>query len=294
MLAIVIPYYRSTFFEATLKSLATQTNKNFKVYIGDDNSPNDPTQILAKYTYQFDFEYTKFETNLGKNNLVHQWNRCIDLATSSDWILILGDDDVLDANVIASFHDHKSKFENYNVVRFASCKINENGDVISNVYENPTIELATDFIFRDNRSSLSEYVFKKEQIHKIGFKNLPLAWFSDILAVLEFSNFKEIYSINEAVVSVRISAESISGTEENYKLKIKASFDFYYYLLTEKKHHFSVTKFDRLLELLTIYYLSDKKVLRHFYKTSKIYLSNFKFLGYFKFMRSFMLKIVKK
>lgn len=39
MLAIVIPYYKITFFEDTLESLAHQTDKRFKVYIGDDASP---------------------------------------------------------------------------------------------------------------------------------------------------------------------------------------------------------------------------------------------------------------
>lgn len=294
MLAIVIPYYKLSFFESTLQSLAAQSNQNFKVFIGDDNSPNSPVEILEKYKNQFDFDYTKFDVNLGKDNLVQQWNRCIELAKTYEWIMIVGDDDVLDANVVASFYKHKSQFEKYNVARFSSCIINEKGDVISNVYQNPTLELATDFIFRENRSSLSEYVFKNTQIKSIGFKQFPLAWFSDILAVLEFSNFKEIFSINDAMVSIRISDESISGTPTNYKLKNKASFDFYYYLLTTKKHHFQSVQFARLLELLTIYYLSDKKKLNHFYKVSKIYISNFMLVGYFKFIRSFILKILKK
>jgi hypothetical protein len=35
MLAIVIPYYKRTFFEETLQSLANQTDKRFQVFIGD-------------------------------------------------------------------------------------------------------------------------------------------------------------------------------------------------------------------------------------------------------------------
>jgi hypothetical protein len=38
MLAIVIPYYKIRFFEATLQSVAIQTDKRFKVYIGNDAS----------------------------------------------------------------------------------------------------------------------------------------------------------------------------------------------------------------------------------------------------------------
>jgi len=55
MLAIVIPYYKLTFFEATLQSLADQTDKRFKVYIGDDASPENPSRLLERYQGKFDF-----------------------------------------------------------------------------------------------------------------------------------------------------------------------------------------------------------------------------------------------
>jgi hypothetical protein len=35
MLAIIIPYYKLTFFLATLESLANQTDNRFTVYIGE-------------------------------------------------------------------------------------------------------------------------------------------------------------------------------------------------------------------------------------------------------------------
>lgn len=54
MRAIIIPYYKFTFFEATLQSLADQTNKQFKVYIGDDSSPEDPSILLEKFIGKID------------------------------------------------------------------------------------------------------------------------------------------------------------------------------------------------------------------------------------------------
>jgi glycosyltransferase involved in cell wall biosynthesis len=65
MLAIIIPYYKLTFFEATLQSLAHQIDKRFKVYIGDDASPEDPSELLEKYQGKFDFVYHRFDSNLG-------------------------------------------------------------------------------------------------------------------------------------------------------------------------------------------------------------------------------------
>ena len=91
MLAIVIPYYKLTFFEATLQSLADQTDKRFMVYIGDDASLESPDDLLEKYQQKFDFEYYRFEENLGGTSLVKQWERCIAMTKDEEWVMILGD-----------------------------------------------------------------------------------------------------------------------------------------------------------------------------------------------------------
>lgn len=95
MLAIVIPYYKIPFFEETLRSLANQTDKRFTVYIGDDASPDDPTELLQQFSDQFSWQYHRFETNMGGTSLVRQWDRCTDLINDEEWLMILGDDDVL-------------------------------------------------------------------------------------------------------------------------------------------------------------------------------------------------------
>ena len=71
MLAIVIPYYKIQFFEETLRSLANQTDKRFMVYIGDDASPDDPLELLQRFSGQFPFEYHRFETNTGAVSYTH-------------------------------------------------------------------------------------------------------------------------------------------------------------------------------------------------------------------------------
>ena len=102
MLAIIIPYYKLTFFEETLNSLFNQTDKRFIVYIGDDASPENPLVLLEKFKGEFEYQYFKFDTNEGGISLVNQWHRCIDLA-NEDWIMILGDDDILSLNLVEAF-----------------------------------------------------------------------------------------------------------------------------------------------------------------------------------------------
>lgn len=289
MLAIVIPYYKINFFEETLESLVCQTDKRFKVYIGDDASPEDPSYLIAKYKYKFEFKYNKFNTNLGSSSLVKQWHRCIDMIQDERWIMILGDDDFLSENVVEEFYKNEEFYNNTNVIRFASCKINEKTERISDVYKNPKIELATDFLFRKTRSSLSEHIFKKNKVDEIRFKNFPLAWFSDVLAIMEFADFKNIFSINEAIVYVRISNISISGSKNNEVLKAKATFEFYFYLLSKKASYFSEIQIIELLNKFKRVYFNNKKSISDLFKISYLYLSNYWISKYIIFLKELVL-----
>ncbi|PAM94229.1 hypothetical protein B4N84_14265 [Flavobacterium sp. IR1] len=288
MLAIVIPYYKLTFFEETLMSLKTQTNQGFKVYIGDDASPEKPIELLERYKNNFDFVYHRFETNLGSDSLVKQWERCITLTEDEKWLMILGDDDVIGSNVVEEFYKNMNEveIENISVIRFSTVKIDEHTKVMSEVYNHPKIENTVDYLFRRTRTSLSEFIFLKSKIIDIGFRELPLAWFSDVLAVLEFSDFKRIFTINAATLKIRISNISISGKQNNLKLKSQATFKYYHYLLSNKRKYFNDDQRKILLIQLGKSYLNDKKNLSYFFKISKIYVSNFLLIDYFRFIKS--------
>lgn len=226
MLAIIIPFYKLTFFEETLQSLVAQTDKRFKVYIGDDASPENPSCLLDKYLGRFDFVYHRFESNLGSVLLTKQWERCIELSNTEEWIMILGDDDYMDRNVVAAFYENLeiiSQME-INVVRFAT-RVHEADGFYSKIYNHPKLEKATDFLYRRftnaTRSSLSEYVFKKTEYKKYGFYNYDLAWFSDDRAWLEISENKYIYSINSALVYFVLLLAYLNTLLVNFKESIK-------------------------------------------------------------------------
>ena len=248
MLAIIIPYFKITFFEATLQSLAAQTCQDFKVYIGDDASPEDPSMLLEKYKGIFDFVYHRFETNLGGISLTQQWERCIALSKEEDWLMILGDDDVLDENVVEEFQKKKDKInqEGINVVRFATQIIDEKEKIISAIYLHTVIEKSTDFLVKkfskQTRSSLSEYVFNKRALISKGFRNFPVAWHADDMGVLEFSDFDNCYSINESLVYVRLSLMNITGDVSLDDLKNSATFEFCKVLFEEYSPRFTVSQ----------------------------------------------------
>lgn len=295
MLAIVIPYYKLTFFKETLQSLANQTDKRFKVYIGDDASPENPSLLLEQFEDTFEFQYHRFANNVGGISLAKQWERAIALCGNEEWIMLLGDDDCLDKNVVEVFYENVEEIKPISkVIRFASQKIDDNGHFFGLKYLHPKIEKSTDFIFRSSRSSLSEYVFFKEKVLKIGFKNFPLAWFSDVLAVLEFSDFKEVFTLNNAVVYIRISKLSISGNANNLAEKAKSTFEFYHYLLTNQITNFSNLEKKILLEKINKCFLNNNKKLSWFCRISILYLKNLFFIDYFNFIKTIFITLYKK
>ena len=295
-LAIVIPYYKIDFFKETLDSLANQTHKNFKVYIGNDASPNNPSELLSKYKNDFDFEYFVFQENLGGKSLVNQWHRCIDLAKEEEWLMLLCDDDTITANYVEAFHNNKNEISSANVavVRYASQVIDQNNNSLSNVINHPKIENAVDFLFRKlkggTRSTLSEYIFKRKIVHEIRFKNLPLAWYSDLLGVLEFSHFGNIYTLNEALLKFRLSGINITSKTDDHVLKNEATFQFYFYLLTDKKNHFNKEQSAILIDKLEKTILDNKKNLNFWIKTLNLYIRNGKLLQFL----SLIFKAIKR
>jgi len=300
MLAIVIPYYKISFFEATLQSLEYQTDKRFKVYIGDDNSSENPTCLLKKYEGKFDFQYHKFNENLGGTSLVKHWERCIDLAETQSWIMILGDDDYLDETVIDSWYKQYNNFNRKaNVIRFASRVVDEKLQTISGLYTHNVLEKPSDSYYNRfkgyTRSSLSEHVFLKQAYQKYRFTDYPVAWHSDDKAWLDFSEDKPIYSINESAVFIRMSAINISGKKEYDVVKNDATSKFLKDVLRQKLNDFNKAQ---RLELM-LYFEEVTKRTRKLSSAEwrlilKLYFINFKFVPFFKSWRRLFITIVSK
>lgn len=254
MLAIIIPYYKLTFFEATLQSLAYQTDKRFKVYIGDDASPEDCTVLLEKFQGQFDFVYHRFESNLGGISLTQQWERCIALSGDEEWLMILGDDDVLGENVVEEFYElvKKNNEKDLDLIRFRLRVIDKVGNVYSDsfdydIWESSERLLERMFSLRETITA-SEFVFKRElyNLNK-GFVDFPLAWFSDYATWLLYGKKSGIHNVSNADVFWRLSRLNISSNKTSKGIciqKISALFLFLDFL----KCNFSKIKRGQLLK----------------------------------------------
>ena len=242
-LAIVIPYFKNDFFEETLLSLQQQTDKRFTVYIGDDASENHINNLINEFKKDITIKYHRFAENLGSKSLTKQWDRCIKLIGNETWVCILGDDDCLSEKFVECFYESISllETEESNVLRFSSYRINGEGDIISNLQNNEILQSSVESFahkfYGTKNSSLSEHIFSINVYKKYGFRDYPLAWCSDDMAWLEFSEGKNIVSCNEAYVKIRVYSRSISGSFDNRKKIAKKS--FFKDLVLEKQSLFS-------------------------------------------------------
>ena len=283
-LAIVIPYYKFDFFKETLDSLVSQTNISFNVYIGNDSSPNNPAGLLVEYQDKLNITYQDFTENLGSKSLVQQWYRCLDLVQDEKWVLILGDDDVLSNTVVEHFYRFLQKKHQTNLYRFSSQVINEKNELISTKYKHPDIEIGFEFLERKlkggTRSSLSEYVFRISELKKVGIKDFPLAWYSDLLLVVELSVEKPIIYINDSLVFFRNSGVNITSRKDNLVKKNEATFAFYLYLIQKYKSKISTSFLEVLYSKLEKTILDNKKKLSFWIKTLNLYVTDSRFLQF--------------
>ena len=246
-LAIVIPYYKIEFFKETLESLNAQTDKNFNLYIGNDKSPDDPVELIRKYQ-NIITKYIRFDTNLGGKHLAKQWERCIDALTESEeWVMLLCDDDTISENYVEKFYENLPFAESnaISLIKYRCKVIDEQNNILKESIVYPKIQKSTDFFdnlfYNIGFSSLSENIFRKEKYQKYGFQDVELAYGSDAIAVLEFSEFQNILFVNDAFMYFRDSEFNISSNRNKTDLrlrKMRGNTQYMTYLLRKYSNKF--------------------------------------------------------
>jgi len=231
-LAIVIPAYKAKFLSETLDSIASQTDKRFFVYIGDDNSPEGISKIVSRYKGKFDYVYHRFENNIGRKNLVAQWERCIDMTQGEDWIWLFSDDDYMDPTCIESFYREIDKNNKIELIRFNVNIVDEKSSIKKECIF-PSFVTST-YLFKNKLTGkisvfAVEYIFSRDVYNRLGgFQYFDLAWGSDTATWVKFGE-KGIITIPSSRVYWRKSEENITGqseTNEGYLRKFRASNSF--------------------------------------------------------------------
>jgi hypothetical protein len=195
--------------------------------------------------------YHRFADNLGKKDLVAQWERCIAL-TDEPWIWLFCDDDVMDPDCVSSFYKQlQITGGQFDLYRFNTCRIDADDHTIYAAPRHPpfetTLEFVCDKLAFQRDSFVSEYIFSREIYkRKNGFVNFPLAWCADDATWIKFGREKGISTISQSSVYWRQSVNNISMGGANYHLGKLHALVAYIDWLTE--HFAAATSLDKKLQ----------------------------------------------
>lgn len=232
-LAIVIPYYKKTFFHDTMESIASQKCKDFVLYIGDDASPESPQDIIEEYKDKINIVYHRFEENLGGKDLVAQWERCIDLTNGEEWLWLFSDDDTMDDGCVKEFYDVAGSNESIQLLRFSKKYSNVvTGESWHSDYKKgfcPVSDFLPDVLnMTQNHVTMPEFAYRRSLYERLGIVKLPLAWGSDKATYLKYvCDVGGLYNM-ETAINYRFSDENISAKEDVAVLKEKSIADQLY------------------------------------------------------------------
>lgn len=258
-LAIIIPFYKIKFFKKTLESIARQTNTNFNVYIGDDASPDNPAKLINQFNIHNNIYYHKFSENLGSAGmLVEQWDRCIALAGNEQWFMILADDDYISANFVEVFYKSVriAQKQNIHLLRFKMRRVDENDSLLIDLEQPhlyPAISYVVDDEMRKRFISISENIFSRQAYESAGFRHYPLAWRTDVMMYLDFTNNTDVLGVNEAFVAVRRSNAQLTRRTDMDTHKNRAMELYCRDLLEEYSDCFTNEMLIRFLKIYNYY-----------------------------------------
>lgn len=231
-LAFVIPSYRAVFLKDTLNSLANQTCQDFRVYIGNDASPDNIESIVEEFHDKLEIVYQRFEYNLGSQDLVSHWKRCVEMCQDEEWICLFSDDDILEPNCVEAFLTCKRK-DQVDVLHYNLNIIDKDGQIIRQCPDYPEMISGTEFFKQlatfaiDAR--MPEFIFRRSVLLEKGLVNFDLAWRSDNATVMNIAGNKGIVTIEgeDARVRWRSSDVNLSSYNTHTERKSEATVCFF-------------------------------------------------------------------
>jgi len=307
-LAIVIPAYKSQFIKAALDSICNQTNLNFSLYVGDDHSPENLEGIVSLYSDKVNLTYKRFDENLGGNNLVSHWNRCIELTQGEEWVWLFSDDDIMDSTCVENFYHSLSLDDSFNIYHYNINVIDKDDNILLVGAEFPSVMTTQDFLLERSagriKSYVVEYIFNRKILDRTsGFIDFPTAWHSDEATVLHASKCLGIKTIDNCKVNWRYSAYNITPNLSEKKIvdkKVQASLEFSIWVhnfFMDNNTRLSVTSYYHLINRFVYELFTYRKVysfdeIKGFLKK---YLNNLNILKFYPLalMKFILYKLVK-
>ncbi|GAB3773191.1 glycosyltransferase family 2 protein [Spirosoma horti] len=118
LISVIIAVYNGALYiEGAIKSVISQSYKNFELIIIDGGSKDGTTDVIKRYK-----NYIKYTVSERDKGIYEAWNKGLKMA-SGDWVTFIGSDDVLYPDAIESYVNYISLQPDKESLDFVSSKI---------------------------------------------------------------------------------------------------------------------------------------------------------------------------
>lgn len=213
--SIGIPAFKGRYLEECINSILSQTFTDFELIVVNDCSPDDILSIVTQFNDPR-IRYYENEVNIGAENVIDNWNKCLSFA-KGDFFILMGDDDKMALDYLKEFDKLINKYPNLDVFHCRIRIINENSEELELSDCCPEFENTDDYILNclEGRSEqfISDFVYRKSTLlNNGGFFKLPLAWSSDYTSAFIACGNKGIGYTSNPVFFYRKNQFNITST----------------------------------------------------------------------------------
>jgi len=222
--SVAIPAFKGRHLKECIESVLCQTFKSYELIIVNDCSP-DPIESIVEQYEDGRIRYFENEINIGAENLVLNWNKCLEMARG-EFFLILGDDDRMEPGFLQEFDHLITKYNKLDVFHCRSKIIDEHSVPVTltpswpefeSVYENIWHKL-----FKQRVQFISDFVYRTSALkEKGGYYFFPMAWASDDISSFIAIGDKGIAHTNKPLLNYRRHSSSLSSSG-NTEIKMES------------------------------------------------------------------------
>lgn len=224
MISFIMPAYKATFLKQAVRSILNQTSPDWELVIVDDCSPEPLREIVE----QFDdprIEFVRNETNLGRENLVRQWNHSISFA-KGDYIVLAADDDIYRTTFCEEVLRLAGKYPQVDLIHSSVEQIDEND---RHLWDDSILPEFTDkyeylhwWLTGRSFTCIGNFAFKRQPLLEMGgFMDFPCAFGSDIATPIALS-VNGVANTREMLFCFRQSTQHLSADRTRFKEKLEA------------------------------------------------------------------------
>lgn len=173
--SIGIPAFKGRYLNECINSILSQTFTDFELIVVNDCSPDKIFDIVHDFKDPR-IRYYENEVNIGAENVIDNWNKCLNFA-KGDFFILMGDDDKLAPDYLSEFDKLITKYPNLDVYHCRIRVINENSEEmeLSNIC--PEFEDTDNYIVNclEGRSEqfISDFVYRRSTLLQNGGFQTP-------------------------------------------------------------------------------------------------------------------------